>query len=136
MPQAQRGTSIAVPVLHDHLVGIMAVAVEHHVDAGCMGYHICIGPWFALGFIAEMAHQHHIFRAFGAGASTALLNGLVDSLSGLILQEPVDEVAFFVLEISRSGGCQSHRGRDADESDLDAVDFLDQVTGRRSARLP
>ena len=116
---------VAVLVLGDHLLGVMAVAVEPQVDAGGVGDHFVIPPGGALGFVAHVRHDDDVDSAFGADFIHSLLHSRVDGFAVFILHEVVDEVAFGILEIPRGGGAERHRRGDADEADLHTVEFLD-----------
>ena len=109
---------LAVLVLHDHLVGVVAVTVQENVDAVGVGENVGIGPGAALLLVAHVAHHDHIIGALGAGVVHRGLHRVVDALAALVLHEAVDELAVFILEIARGGGGQRLRCGHADEADL------------------
>ena len=115
---------LAVLVLHDNLVGIMAVAVQQGVNAADMGNHVGIGPGLALGLVAQVAHDDDVIGALGAGGVHGLLHGVIEGFAGLVRHEVVNEVAVFILEVAGGGGADGIGGGDADKGDLHAADFL------------
>ena len=124
------GTAVHIPailVLHDDLVKIMAVSVQEHVDSRRVADHIRIGPGLALRFISQMSHDKYIIRAFSPGIIHCCLYGIVHTFSGIILQEAVDEIALFILEILRRGGRQCLRCCHTDKGNLDIIELLDDV---------
>ena len=121
---------LAVLIEHFHVIHIVAVAVQHRVDAGGVGDYVGVGIRLAAGFVAQMRHGDDIGRALGARFVNGLLNGVIQLLAGCAFEEAVDEVAVFILEVLRRGGRERLRRGNADEGDLHAVEFLNDV-GRK-----
>ena len=109
------------------MIGVVAVAVQQGVDAGGVGDHVRIGEGTAFVLVAQMGQRHHESRALGAGVVHGLLHRVVQALAGLVLEEAVDEVAVFILEVLGGGGGQGLGSADAHEGDLHAVEFLDNI---------
>ena len=105
----------------------MAVAVEEHVDAVGVGDHVVIGPGTAGLLVAQVAHDHYVVGALGAGVIHRGLHGAVHALAALVLEEAVDELAVFILEVARRGGGQRLRGGHAHEGDLQPVQLADHI---------
>ena len=117
----------AVLVLHGHLVGVVAVAVQEGIDAGGVGNDVGVGPGSTGFLVAHMAQGHHVLGARFPGSVNGGLHGVVDALTGVVLHEAVDVVAIIVLEVLGGGGGDGLGGGDAHEGHLHAVKFLDDV---------
>ena len=118
---------LAVLVLHDHLVGVMAVAVKEGVDAGGVGDHIGVGVGRAGRLVAKVRHGDDVVRALGDGRVHGGLHGGIELFARLILHEAVDEVALVVLEVLGGGGGDGLGSGDAHEGNLHALDLLDHI---------
>ena len=105
----------------------MAVTVQEEINTVCVFDHFGIGPGAAFRFISKMGHDDDVLGAFCPGVVYCFLNCVVYTFSGSILEEAVDKVSVFILEIFRRGGSKGFRGGYADETDLYAVKFLDDI---------
>jgi len=118
---------LAYRVLHAHAVHIVAVAVQHSVDAAGMFDHIRIGVRPRFFAVAQMRQQYDILRAFTAGPVHRLLYCVVQLRAFASPHKAVDVIALAVLEmVGRRAGEAVGRG-DADERDLYAAGLPDGI---------
>ena len=115
---------LAVLVLHDDLIGVMAVTVKPCVNAADVRNHIAVHPRGALCLVAYVPHDDYVISTFGAGGVNGFLHGVVNAFAGLILQKSIDVVAAVVHEVTRSRRAEGIRCGHADEGDLHAADLF------------
>ena len=126
-PAGGAGNFFSVLVFHDHLIRVMAVAVQEGVDPVGMGDHIRVSPGAALFFISQVTQHDHIFRALFSRIVHSGLHGIVYALPRLILEERVDKLTVFILEKCGLGRRDRSGSRHADKTDLSPPDLPDDI---------